>query len=283
MPKYHRVVIIGVGLLGGSIGLALRQTGLARQVVGVGRSADSLQLAKARGAVDLIETQLQAACADADMVIIGTPVQSIAQLVIQSCQTRLAEDCVVTDVGSTKATITAQLGDAQHQRFCGSHPMAGSEKTGVAYATADLFQGRRTIVTPVKQTSPRVLEKTEEFWGLLGSIVTRMDPIEHDHAVASISHLPHVVAAALSAATPTQLIDLAGTGWSDTTRVAAGDVELWRQIISENRQPLLQSLRHYATSLDQWIQAIEHNDQARLVELLTAGKHNRDSLASQDV
>jgi prephenate dehydrogenase len=279
MPRFHRVVIVGVGLLGGSIGLALRGRGLAERIIGVGRSMQSLLQAQQLGAITDVSTDLLQAATGADLVIIGTPVQTIADFVKNCCDSKLNENCLITDVGSTKANICRQLTDREHQHFCGSHPMAGSDKTGVAHARADLFVGRKTIITPVEQTSAIAVQQAESLWQQLGSEVVQLTPEVHDQAVANISHLPHVVAAALAANTNERLLSLTGDGWRDTTRVAGGEVELWRQIICENRQSLLSELRQYAHSLDGWIDALDANDQQRIVELLALGKKVRDSLA----
>ena len=277
MVQYQRVVIVGVGLLGGSVGLALRQRGLASSIIGVGRNEATLRQAAARGAITDLSLDLSNACHSADLIIVGTPVQSIAQYVRESFAGQIAQHCLVTDVGSTKLSICQQLTDSAFGRFCGSHPMAGGEKTGVAYASHDLFLGRRTIITPTSSTPADTTQRTEQLWRSLGSDVVRMSPQEHDRAVASVSHLPHLVASALAASTSPELIPLAASGWSDTTRVAAGDVEMWRQIISENRDPILSALRGYSEALASWIAAIESQDQETITALLEKGKSIRDS------
>jgi prephenate dehydrogenase len=152
----------------------------------------------------------------------------------------------------------------------------------VAHAREDLFMGKKTIITPVEQSSAATVERTESLWRQLGSQVVRLTPDAHDRAVANISHLPHVVAAALAAVTDEKLLSLTGDGWRDTTRVAGGEVELWRQIICENRQPLLSELRKYAHSLSGWIDAIDEDDQQRIVELLEQGKRIRNALAASE-
>lgn len=272
MPELHRVVIVGVGLLGGSIGLALRRRGLARQVIGTGRRAQTLSEAKALGAIDDFICDLETACTAADLVVVCTPVQSIAPFThkIQLCA--LASDCLVTDVGSTKANICRDLPDSAHRSFCGSHPMAGSQLSGVRFASADLFEDRLTIVTPTPQTPVELSRRTEQFWQSLGCRTVQMSPERHDQAMAGISHLPHLIAAALAAQTDDSLLPLAGPGWADTTRVAAGDVELWRQIIVENQQPVLQAMRDFSGSLQPWIAALERGDSALLTQLLDQGK-----------
>lgn len=262
--------------MGGSIGLALLERGLARRVIGVGRNERTLQEAQALGAITEASDDLGAACQNANLVVVCTPVQSIARFVGRCLNSSLAEEALVTDVGSTKVGICSALDGDAHERFCGSHPIAGSDKSGVAHASGGLLDGRLTIVTPTKRTSDRLVGRLEEFWQSIGSRTIRMNPEEHDQAIARTSHLPHLIASALSAVTENELIPLAGTGWRDTTRVAAGNVELWQQIIAENRGPVVEALWQFSHSLMDWIEAIEQGDAARLTELLQLAKDKRD-------
>jgi prephenate dehydrogenase len=277
--NFKRVVIVGVGLLGGSLGLALKARGLAQEVVGWGRRIETLRPALDLKAVDRIETDLPNACQQADLVVVCTPVECIVPSVLQ-CLSSLAEDGLVTDVGSTKRAICDQLNSSATRHFCGSHPLAGSDKSGVAYATARLFEDRLTIITPTADTPPPLLARTERLWQAVGSRTLTMSPADHDQAVAHISHLPHIVAAALAAGTPQALLPLAASGWCDTTRVAGGGVELWRQILQENRGPILHALEGFAASLEPWIDALRRNDSQQLEQLLEAGKQKRDSVGN---
>jgi prephenate dehydrogenase len=279
MAEYRRVVIVGVGLLGGSIGLGLRKRHLADCVIGVGRSSESLQAAAERGAVDVVESDLSAACAGADLAIICTPVKLVEQYVLK-CQQVMPPGGLITDVGSTKGGICEGLQQAAATSFCGSHPLAGSEKSGVAFAEDDLLQGRLTIVTPLDNSPNALVERTEQLWQALGSRTLRMQPEEHDRAVAQTSHLPHVVASVLASSTPDQLLPLAASGWCDTTRVAAGSADLWRQILEENREPVLHALEQFSLSLEEWMAALHDNDGKRLETLLQAGKQKRDSVGN---
>ncbi len=279
MAEFERVVIVGVGLLGGSIGLALRDRNLARTVVGVGRRPESLEKALQRGAVDRAETALDTACQNADLAIICTPVQSVADYVAE-CQRQMPAGCLITDVGSTKRGICSALDGAQATSFCGSHPLAGSDRSGVDHAAAQLFDDKLTVVTPTSDTPHRLIERTEQFWKALGCRTVRMSPEEHDEAVARTSHLPHLVAAALAKATPVELLPLAASGWCDTTRVAAGNTEMWQQILLENQQPILESLRGFSDALHDWMTALENGNAQLLKELLEAGKAARDSVGN---
>lgn len=279
MADFERTVIVGVGLLGGSIGKALRERGMSRTVVGVGRRRETLDSACQLGAIDQAEIDLEKACADADLVVICTPVQQIVEFVRKAaCVAR--RDALITDVGSTKASICQQLENLDGGQFCGSHPLAGSDKSGVEHADAGLFVDRTVAVTPTEKTSDELLTRVEAFWQKLGSRTLRMTPQEHDTALAMTSHLPHVVASALAAATPQALLPLAASGWCDTTRVAAGSVELWLQILEENREQVLAALGNYSKSLQTWIEALEHQDAAAIESLLTLGKKKRDSVGN---
>jgi len=281
MKPLDTVAIIGVGLIGGSLGLALRQRALARTVVGIGRTASRLRMAEEIGAVSWVTTDVGQGVADADLIAVCTPVAHVVdygQQVSGACP----PDALITDAGSTKGEICRALaaGLAGGGTFVGSHPLAGSEKSGPEFADPNLFEGCVTVVTPADMSAERRVAELESFWQSLGARVLRMSPDEHDRAVAEISHLPHLLASALAAAADPQDLMLAAGGWRDTTRVAAGDVELWRQIFSENRCHVLQSLDKFEKVLSEFRQALEGNDPAELVRLLQLGKRNRDSVAS---
>jgi prephenate dehydrogenase len=284
MQRWDSVTIVGVGLIGASIGLALRERELAKTVVGVGRRAATLRTARQRGAVTSTTTDLTRGVRDSQLILVCTPVESIARFVLEAAASCPAGS-IITDAGSTKfeivQTVDAGLKKSSHQvAFVGSHPMAGSEKTGPAYAQADLFEGRVAVVTPSKRSSCEAVEHVERFWELLGSKVVRMSPKDHDRSVAAISHMPHLVASALAAATPAEELSLASTGWLDTTRIAGGDPDLWRQILFENRSGVLKSLDKFEKVLVAFRQALERDQQEKLLQLLEAGKQRRDSLGN---
>jgi len=281
MPEWDTVAIVGVGLIGGSIGLALQERGLARRVVGIGRRASSLRKARACRTVTGTTTRLDRGVADADLVVVCTPVADIVDrvcLVAQHC----SAGTLITDVGSTKTDIVRRL-DRELQGgplFVGSHPMAGSEKTGPENARADLLVDRVTVVTPTPDTQRDALRRIERFWSSLGARVVRMAPGDHDQAVAMTSHATHVIATTLAAATPPQALPLAASGWRDTTRIAAGDPQLWLQILLANRQEVLRSLGRFEELFAAFRSALQRGDAARLVQLLDAGKQTRDSVGS---
>ncbi|MBX3415053.1 MAG: prephenate dehydrogenase/arogenate dehydrogenase family protein [Pirellulales bacterium] len=281
MSTWNSVAIVGVGLIGGSIGLALRHRRLADRVVGIGRREESLRVAKSRGAVTATTTSLATGVADAELVIVCTPVEQIAEHVRQTAE-HCPSGALVTDAGSTKASIVGQLGGdlGRDVRFVGSHPLAGGEKSGPGEADADLFVQRVVVVTPDRHTRPQDREAISQFWTSLGARVVEMSPQAHDSAVATTSHLPHVVAAALAAAVPEENFAISAGGLRDTTRIAAGDVELWTQILLDNREPVLAALDAFDRSLAAFRAALEARDREQLKQALNQAKRKRDALGS---
>ncbi len=287
MRTWNTVAIIGVGLIGGSIGLALRERKLAGQIVGIGRRRESLEKALARGCVTQISTSIADGVKQAELVVGCTPVESIAQRVAEAAAAAPA-GCLITDAGSTKAQIVADVEQALASRFAGkipfvgSHPIAGSEQSGPEAAVADLFDGRAVVITPTELSEPAAVAAIEEFWKSLGARTMQMHPAEHDAIVARTSHLPHLVASALAATTypDVEYLPLIGNGWSDTTRIAAGDPELWRQIFQANRGPVLSALTDFQGVLNTWRHALERGDGQLFAALLKEGKKQRDALGS---
>ncbi|GIW98149.1 MAG: hypothetical protein KatS3mg111_1482 [Pirellulaceae bacterium] len=281
MTQYRRAVIVGVGLLGGSIGLALKRRGIAHHVTGIGRDLRRLRIAQQLGAIDETAVELHEAIVGADLVVVCVPVHRIAPTVSQILAASSSPDLLVTDVGSTKASICQQVDQGGgHDRFCGAHPLAGSEKQGVEHADAELFVDRLCIVTPTQRTHPEIVARVEAFWQQLGSRTQRMTPADHDQALAWTSHLPHVLASALASATPDRLLPLVASGWLDTTRVAAGGVELWQQILMDNRTAVLAALKEFHGDLGSWLSALESGDETTVASLLAAGKQKRDIVGS---
>jgi len=281
MKRLSTVAIVGTGLVGGSIGLALRRSALAERIIGIGRRQASLRVARRVGAVTNTTVDLAKGVAEAELVVVCTPVGQIVEHVRQIAA-HCPEGTLITDVGSTKQTIVTALdgGLPRECRFLGGHPLAGSEKSGAGNARADLFDGRLAILTPTRNTRAEDFDVLERFWQGLGSVVVQMSAEEHDRALAVTSHLPHVVAAALAAAVPENLFRLSGTGLLDSTRLAAGDPVLWRQILTLNRQHVLSALEQYGVELAALQAAIRDDDQAELEWLLTLAKKNRDALGS---
>ena len=281
MKLLSTVAIVGVGLIGGSIGLALKKRKLAAEVVGIGRRQTSLRIARRVGAVDATTTDLAKGVARAELIVICTPVDLIVDYARQAAE-HCPEGTLITDAGSTKARIVAALDGrlARGCRFLGSHPLAGSEKSGSAHASADLFEGRIALITPTKSTHAEDYDMIERFWRSLGSVVVQLSPDEHDRALALTSHLPHLTAAALMHTLPDSLFRLTGSGWLDTTRIAAGDAQLWTQIFLHNREHLLAALDRLDHCLAAFREALRTADAAEIEKLLAFAEKNRNALGS---
>ncbi|RLS31009.1 MAG: prephenate dehydrogenase/arogenate dehydrogenase family protein [Planctomycetota bacterium] len=279
---WQSVAIVGVGLIGGSIGLALKARGIAQRVIGVGRSEPSLAEARRLGAVDETTTDLAAGVATANLVVVASSVASIGEL-LGLIDAAARPGTLLTDAGSTKGSIVAgweKMRRSRRCRFVGSHPIAGSHRKGPAAAAADLFTGRVTVVTPAKATPQQDTEEVAAFWSALGSTVFLMPPKDHDRLLAATSHVPHVVAAALAAATPAESIPLTAGGWRDSTRIAAGDPGLWADILLDNAPEVVRGLRRVAGMTARMQKALETHDRRALLSLLERAKERRDAVGS---
>jgi prephenate dehydrogenase len=279
--KLTTLAIVGVGLIGGSLGLAAKKRRLAQRVLGMGRNRVSLQVAQAAGAIDEAFLDLSDAVASADAVVFCTPVDRIAEQVLTAAAV-CRPGTLMTDAGSTKAGILRAVKDRLPPgvTFIGSHPLAGSEKRGPEYADPDLFQDRLTVVTPTKETPLAEIERVLDFWRALGSRVKIMAPEEHDQALALTSHLPHLVASALAGILPPELHELTATGFRDSTRIAASDPELWTAIFVQNDFALLDAVARLQERLEAFKAALLTSDWVRLRSLLAKGKEVRDALGS---
>jgi len=281
MEKFKSIAIVGVGLLGGSIGLAVLQRRLAREVVGIGRRQASLRKAKSLGAITRSTLNLARGVAEAELVIVATPVAQVADQVMAAAE-HMAPGTLITDVGSTKVEIVAELKGRlpRDVHFIGSHPLAGGTQGGPEHARADLFEDRPIVITPRRGDAAEVKKRLSSFWSELGGHVMEMTPERHDRAVATTSHLTHLVASALAATTPDADLPLTSSGWSDTTRVAAGDVELWQQIVESNREPIAKSLAQFEKTIGKLRQAVERGDRRQLGRILSEAKRKRDAVGN---
>ncbi|MFO0787905.1 MAG: prephenate dehydrogenase/arogenate dehydrogenase family protein [Pirellulales bacterium] len=285
MAEYDTVAIVGVGLIGGSIGLALRERRLARKIIGVGRRQQSLDVARDIGAIDNGVTNLSGAVSQAQLIVVATPVDTIAERVMQASAACPAGS-LITDAGSTKEAIVAAIdaGLAPRRsgpRFVGSHPLAGDHRTGPQHSRADLFEDRIVVITPTEHTRPAAETEVRGFWENLGAEVRSMSPADHDSALAMTSHLPHAVAVALAATTPQELLSLTAGGWRDTTRVAAGDPALWHAIFTANRQFVIEAIARMEKTFTNFRQSLESGDNESLMTLLELAarrKRERDAL-----
>lgn len=249
-----KLAVIGVGLIGGSFALALKKAKAVSHVVGVGRSKQNLQLARERGIIDAIEHDPAAAARAADLVLVATPVAQFPAVFAALKDTK----AVITDGGSTKRDVIAAARQALGSgvaRFVPAHPIAGAEKSGAAAASAELFQNRRVVLTPLAENGAPTVAQVEKAWAACGARVSRMAPEEHDAVLAAVSHLPHLLAYALvhdiaKRDNAAQLFSFAAGGFRDFTRIASSHPEMWRDICAANRDHLLHELARYASKLD---------------------------------
>lgn len=284
MADVEKLVVFGVGLLGGSIARAALARGACREVVGLGRDAAKLAKAERAGTITRGTTDVAAACHDADLIVVCTPVDRIAGHVLEAAAA-CNRPTLITDAGSTKGNIVAALLEPLPGgcRFVGSHPLAGSEKTGAEHATEDLFVGRTVVLTPMDASQPADVERLEAFWSSLGARARRMSARDHDEALAQTSHLPHIVAAALVLSTAEVHLPLVASGWLDTTRIAAGDAALWQSILSANRESTLIAVDAFEKTLSALRKAIEGNDVSQLIVLLSDARIARELAGTLNV
>ena len=279
----RELAIVGVGLLGGSVAKAARAGQLARRLVGIGRDAGRLRPALEDGALDTITTDLAEGVRTADFVLLAAPVLAIEGLLAQVGRAAPA-GAVVTDVGSTKRNIVRaaeRLFAGLPSAFVGSHPLAGSEQSGYRVSRVDLFQGATVVVTPTEATELAALKRTSEFWEALGARVTSLDPETHDRAVAAISHLPHLVACALvdgACRVEPAALELAARGFRDTTRIAAGDPDMWTEIFLANRDALSTSVAAFREALADLERVIAAGTTGELQAALARIKAMREGL-----
>lgn len=286
--KFQKVTIVGVGLLGGSLGLAIKKRKLARQVVGYVRRKASIAECKKFRAVDFATTNLREAVADADFVILCTPIGRMRGLV-EEMLPALKRGAIVTDVGSAKTFVVNELESLIAKaggHFVGSHPMAGAEKIGVAAACADLFERAVCVVTPTRKSNRLAARKVEQFWKSAGARLLRLPPETHDALVSRSSHLPHLVAATLAAMVldpkhPRQQAALCANGFRDTTRVASGSPEMWRDIALANRAHVRKALDGFVRELQRVQAAMRRGKAAEISKFLETAKARRDRWRTQ--
>jgi prephenate dehydrogenase len=278
LPAFRTVAIAGVGLIGGSIAAALRQRGLSQSIVGLGRNPRRLEAARQAGLIDRAVTD-PAAVADADFVVVCTPVDRIAADVL-ALAAHTGAGALITDAGSVKGTICRELSGriAPPREFIGSHPLAGSEKFGFEHADARLFEGRVCVVTPDASNSATAVDRVRAFWQALGMRVVEMTPARHDEILALTSHLPHAAAAALASLLTGDVAEFAASGFRDTTRIAGGDPALWAAIFTANREPVLRQIDRFLQQLAELRAAIAANDIERIEPLLRAAQRQRETL-----
>ncbi len=255
-PFFNKIVLIGVGLIGGSFALSLKKAQAVSHIVGVDRYAGTLETAKQLGIVDSFTDDVAAAVTGADLIMIAAPVAQTAKI-LNAIYPHLQPSTIVTDAGSTKADVVAAARESLHEKFAQfvpAHPIAGREKNGPDAALADLYVGKKVVITRSAENSNEAVEAVAQAWKLCGAIIHHLSPQEHDQVFASVSHLPHLLAYTLVAdiaAKPhaDRLFQYAASGFRDFTRIAGSSPEMWRDISLANRDAVLQELDSYTEQL----------------------------------
>jgi prephenate dehydrogenase len=287
-PAFRKVVIFGAGLIGGSFALALRKGGVVGEVVGFGRSLGTLETARQLGILDRIGSDVAQEVRDADIVLLATPVAQMAELFARIAP-HLGSHTLITDGGSTKGDVVAAaragLGGKLAQ-FIPAHPIAGAEKSGPEAALADLYAGKRVVLTPLPENAKDAVARVRLAWELCGANVTELTPEEHDGVFAAVSHLPHLLSFALVHDLAQRdnrdlLLSFAASGFRDFTRIAASSPEMWRDICLANRDALLRELLQYANELHGLYQALEQNDAAKLELVFSEARKVRSNWKQQ--
>ncbi|MDD3375639.1 MAG: prephenate dehydrogenase [Candidatus Omnitrophica bacterium] len=277
---FKKVTIIGIGLLGGSIGMAMKKNHLVHEVLGVSRRQATLGYALKKKIVDNATSNIVKSVRGADLVVLATPVQTILTL-LANIGKHLKRGCIVMDVGSTKTSIVqaAEKSLPSHAFFVGTHPLAGSEKKGVEFSDPDLFNKSFCIITPTDKTNKQAKEKVEALWTRMGSFVKNVSPDEHDNILAFTSHVPHLLAYAMIDAVPGKYLEYGSTGLKDTTRIAGSSPQLWNDICMENSKNVLPVLDEVVKILSGYRKAITSKDETVLIEQLKRAKSKRDGIA----
>lgn len=284
-PLFDTLVVIGVGLIGGSLARAARERGLVSRIVGLGRGRENLRKALDLGVIDAMETDWRKGLRGAELVVLATPVESIVEL-FPRIASLCGGDALVTDVGSVKGAIVEEAEKAlpRPERFVGGHPIAGTENSGVEASFASLFTDRRTILTPTERTDPTALERVRNLWEAVGSKVVLMDTENHDRVMGFVSHLPHIVAYALVHTVYSEdqregnLARFSAGGFLDFTRIASSHPEMWRDICLMNRDAVLAAVDSFALTLDAFRAMIAARDGRGLEEHFDRCRQTRAAL-----
>jgi len=276
---FKKITIVGVGLMGGSLGMAIKKHGLAKEVMGMAQKKETLDEAIKLKAIDTGETDVKKAVRNADLVILATPVNLIIKL-ITTINPYLRRGCIVTDMGSAKAEIveTAEKKLTNPGLFVGSHPLVGSEKKGVIYSHVDMYENAECIITPTKSSNRAAVEKVKQFWTKLGSNIKIMTPEEHDEVLAFTSHLPHILAFSMMEAIPNKYLENVSQGFKDTTRIAASSPQMWNDICMSNSKNIVHSLDELVKYLSILRKSITDRDEKSLTSHFVAAKEKRDAI-----
>jgi prephenate dehydrogenase len=286
-PQFKKIVIFGVGLIGGSFALALRRANAVGELIGFGRSAETLRQAQQLGIIDRVGKDY-AELADADLVLLATPVGQMADI-MKRIAPHLGPHTLITDGGSTKSDVVAaaraNLGNKLAQ-FIPAHPVAGAEQSGAAAARADLYQGKKVVLTPLPENSAVAVARVRQAWELCGATVSELTAEQHDEVFAAVSHLPHLLSFTLvhdlaQRESRDLLLSFAASGFRDFTRIAASSPEMWRDICMANRDALLREVKQYADELYIVYQALENNDATKLEEIFRLSSEVRGGWEQQ--
>lgn len=263
-PIFNKVTILGVGLIGASFALAMKKRGLCNHIAGYGRRENNLRKAMDMKIIDSFEVDASKACADSDLVLFAIPVGCFTETA-RKINGSFKKGSIVTDVGSVKGKLVRDMEALMPEgvSFVGGHPIAGSDRTGIATAAADLFSGARCILTPTEKTDKAALKKITALWKSLGAAVSAMDAEKHDRIYAAVSHLPHIIASAIVntvADIDSSYLKFAGQGFKDTTRIAASSPELWRDISLMNRENILEFVKLFKKNLDSLSNCLNKSD-----------------------
>ena len=283
----NNLCVIGTGLIGGSLCLSLKQAAAVNNIIGAGRSVETLQKAQQLGIIDSYDLDISNAVKDADIVFVSVPLGAM-QVVFQQISAGLKSSgnnkAIITDAGSSKQQVQ-QLAEkvfaGESNRFVAGHPIAGTENSGPAAAFADLYQNRRVILTPTENTDAAAVKRITELWQTVGAAVETMDAEHHDKVLAATSHLPHVLAFGLVHCLENMddiedVFRFAAGGFRDVTRIASSDPTMWRDICLNNQQPILDMMKRYKDELDMLYNALEAGDGAKLMEVFEHAKRTRD-------
>lgn len=279
--SFPKTAILGVGLLGASFSLAVKNMGICSYVTGFGRSRENLERAKSMGIIDAVSPDPASACSDADLVVLAAPAGSFVELIKQA-RPAFKKGVIVTDVGSVKGNLVHELEGLMPPgvHFIGSHPIAGSDRSGIDSAQADLFRNALCIVTPTELSDPAALKSVKDLWSSLGSRVLTMDPAQHDRVYAAVSHLPHLIAFAMVNTVSDidkSYLSFCGQGFRDMTRIAASSPDIWADISLLNRQNLIEMIAVFRENLNRMeAHLIAAETEALKQEFIRAGRARKN-------
>jgi len=278
----NKITIIGVGLIGGSLALALKERNLAKAVFGYGRDQTRLEEAQKSNVIDAFSTNIKEAIDEANIVVIATPVGTFKDILHQ-IEPLISSNVIITDVGSTKSDIVNIVNDVLKDNsscFIPAHPIAGKERSGFEVSDSKLYDGKKVIITPQETNSPESIDVIDQMWKNVGADVDFMSAESHDNLLGMTSHLPHMLAFSLV----NYLVDqnpnasiYAGGGFKDFSRIASGDAIMWRDICLQNKNQIMSHLKGYQSTLDDLLEAINDEDSEKLGQLFTTAKKTRDS------